>query len=122
MPDYIRQVDGKKYCQCDVDLQLATRGRRVQEDEEIAREAAVYRAEESSLKAAIYEKSHLYFGVGFFAIVSYVAAEFGPAWVRWVAGFFIAGLLVGQFGMLSLLRRLRHFYAPFRNDFFGIIC
>jgi hypothetical protein len=89
----------------------------VLDDSEIAEEVAQYRAEESALKSAIYEKSQLYFGVAFLAIISYVVAAFGPGWVRWIASFFIAGLLLGQFGMLSLLRQLQQFYAPFRNDF-----
>lgn len=84
-------------------------------DEEIAEEAAAYRSEESSMKTAIYEKSKLYFGVAFLAIISYVVAAVSPSWVRWVAGFFIAGLLAGQFGMLSLLRQLQQFYAPYPN-------
>lgn len=84
-------------------------------DEKIAEEVATSRAEESSLKAAIYEKSKLYLGVAFLAIISYVVAAASPSWVRWVAGFFIAGLLAGQFGMLSLLRQLQRFYAPYPN-------
>ncbi len=86
-------------------------------DEEIAEEVGAYRAQESSLKAAIHEKSKLYFGVAFLAMIFYAAAAFGPNWVRWVAGFFIAALLLGQFRTLSLLRQLQQFYSPFRNDF-----
>lgn len=89
----------------------------VLDDNGIAEEVAQYRAEESALKSAIYEKSQLYFGVALLAIISYVVAAFGPGWIRWIAGFSIAGLLVGQFGMLSLLRQLQQFYAPLRNDF-----
>lgn len=84
-------------------------------DEEIAEEVAASCAGESSLKTAIYEKSKLYLGVAFLAIISYFVAEVSPSWVRWVTGFFIAGLFVGQFGMLFLLRQLQRFYAPYPN-------
>lgn len=80
-------------------------------------EVLFYRAEESSLKAAIYEKSQLYFGVALFAGISYVLSAFGSGWLRWLPSFFISGLLLGQFGMLSLLLKLQKFYSPFRSDF-----
>lgn len=84
-------------------------------DEEISADVAEYRAVELFYTNAIYEKSKLYLGVSFLAIISYVAAAVGADWVQWVAGFFIAGLLAGQFGMLGLLRRLQLFYAPYPN-------
>lgn len=85
-------------------------------ENDIANEVALLRAEETALKAAIVAHSQLYFGIALVTIVSYVVSAFAPAWVRWITGFLVAGLLVGQFGMLALLRRLQQFHAPFRTD------
>ena len=85
--------------------------------EELERDKAVYKAAELALKGAIVEKSKLYFGYGLLALIAYPFAAFGPDWVRWIAGFLIAILLVGELSMFGVLRRLQQFYAPFRADF-----
>jgi hypothetical protein len=83
---------------------------------DIANEVALLRAEETALKTAIVEHSHLYFGIALVTIVSYVVGAFAPAWLRWITGFLLAALLVGELGMVALLRRLQQFHAPFRTD------
>jgi hypothetical protein len=75
-----------------------------------------YRAAEVALENAIRERSKLFFGYGLLALIAYPFAEFGPSWVRWIGGFFIAILLLGEMGMVGALRRLQKFRWPFRAD------
>jgi len=82
----------------------------------VEEERAAYRAEESALKGALVAKSRLYFGDGLLSLFAYPFAAFGPGWVRWIAGFLIAILLLGEFSMVGAFRRLQRFYSPFRSD------
>lgn len=85
-------------------------------DQDIDNDVAAFRAEEHAIKEAIHEKAKLYFSVAFLAVISYVLAALGPSWLRWIAGFFMSALVLGQFGMLSLIRKVQLFYSPYRYD------
>ena len=67
--------------------------------EELETEKAEYKAAELARKGAIVEKSKLYFGYGLLALIAYQFAAFGADWVRWIAGFFIAILFLGELSM-----------------------
>ena len=67
------------------------------------------RAAETRLSRAIGQKSERYFGVGLVALVTYIVSLFTPGWVQWIAGFFIAGALIGEFSMVGALRSFQQF-------------
>lgn len=78
-------------------------------DHELEQQVAKRWAAETEVRRAIREKSELYLGVGLLAVVTYIVSLFTPGWVRWIAGFFIFGALIGEFSMLSALRSLQQF-------------
>lgn len=79
-------------------------------------EIAEYRAGEEALQNAIIGKSKLFFGYGLLSLIAYPFAVYGPSWVTWIAGFFVAILLLGEVGMLVALRELQRFRWPLRAD------
>lgn len=71
---------------------------------------------EAALERAIYEKSKRQLTTWILGFISYAVAVFLWDWLRWVTGFFLVLLLLGEINVLHLLRLHQRSSFPFASD------